>query len=477
MTLSIVFDTGFSCNLFGGIMLRFFKTCLLLSLFMTVKLYGVDYSFCVKDSGFQRILLLSSFVDSLQYQETFNPKQMSSPVSTSSGDSTVLEYFRIFRVKSGKSSRIEGYVFIIEDNGVGSVVVPIRRIDTPEDNEVDSINEFIFSSIKGVMSDLKGSKSDTVSIMVSKAFIDLFNRNINGENKRDTTTGRVDDNYVLKTVTIDLDYKGDYIFEEISSVSFECESLVNRLVFSDEYDIEIKLLQLKSISFDFGKLVTVLQQRYNQTTPDPHSMNGKFHPNMLDYIQAAFIGIEYEKLVFYGYLREKKFKIPHIYSLLHNRYMKEDDSRSMRSGFIILESLISYLTPEELDALQSLILEDDLILRLIKSGVSTEVKNKIFTKLLVGSAESIQKMVYKIVETYSNLNQNYTIDDMEQALLKSIISSLVLDPNIDLDFLAKLKFMVFKSKRANTIGVDLTRMIFEVQKMKKCTLKFSTYSP
>ena len=356
-------------------------------------------------------------------------------------------------------------------------MVPIRRIDTPEDNEVDSINEFIFSSIKGVMSDLKGSKSDTVSIMVSKAFIDLFNRNINGENKRDTTTGRVDDNYVLKTVTIDLDYKGDYIFEEISSVSFECESLVNRLVFSDEYDIEIKLLQLKSISFDFGKLVTVLQQRYNQTTPDPHSMNGKFHPNMLDYIQAAFIGIEYEKLVFYGYLREKKFKIPHIYSLLHNRYMKEDDSRSMRSGFIILESLISYLTPEELDALQSLILEDDLILRLIKSGVSTEVKNKIFTKLLVGSAESIQKMVYKIVETYSNLNQNYTIDDMEQALLKSIISSLVLDPNIDLDFLAKLKFMVFKSKRANTIGVDLTRMIFEVQKMKKCTLKFSTYSP
>ena len=442
---------------------------------MATELYSVDYSFCLKDSGFQRILLLSSFIDSLQYLEVSGTSEIDS-TALSSGNSKGLDYFRIFRVKSSRDSHIEGYVFIIEDNGIGSVVVPIKRINTLEDKDTSKINEFIRSSIIGVMSHIRGQDAGVASVMVSKEFVDLFNEYIKDEDKY-STSSNVDNNYVLRSLKIDLiNYRGDYIFEEISDVSFECESLVDRLVFSDEYDIEVKLLQLKSISYNLVNLISILKQRYHENSPDPHSMNGKFHPNLLDYIQAAYVAIDYEKLVFYGYLREKNFKISHIYSLLYNRYMTIEDYRSIRSGFVVLDSFMDYLRPDELETLKSLLLEDDFIFKLISSDVDIELKKSIFFKLFRGQKKYLKDMVYKIVETYSNLNLDYIITDQELSLLKLIISSLKFESDISFNFLSELKFMVFRSKRANTLGVELIRTIFELQKMKKCTLKFSVNS-
>ncbi len=446
---------------------------MLLLLFVTVDVYGSNYSFCVKDSGFQRILLLSAFVDNLQSFETLDSKQ-NNITSLTDKDITSLNYFRIFRVKSNSSSQIEGYVFIIEDSGIGSIVVPIRKTNVKQEDKV-KIDRFILSSVSGIISHVKGPQQGRVSVMVSKEFIELFLQASKEEDR--ISIPRDNDNYVLRTVNINLNYNyTDYSFEQISSVSLECENLVDNLVFSDEYDLEEKLLQIKSISFDFGKLVDILQKRYEGGSLFPHSLNGKFRPSLLDYIQAAFISMEHEKLVFYGFLREKQFKIDHIYSLLYNRYLKNQDVKSIHSGFAILLFLLDFFRTDELETMKSLVVEDDFISKVVFAKIDIEEKEKLINRLLVGRNKGSEKIVYKLIEAYLNLDFDHQITEEEKAMISTLIWDLGSYPNLSPDFLARLKFMVFESKRANLLGIDVTRQIFEVQKVKKCSLKFSVPS-
>ncbi len=453
-------------------MIRFLKTYILLLLFVTVDIYGSDYSFCVKDSGFQRILLLSAFVENLQSLESLNDKQ-DSITSLTDEDVTSLNYFRIFRVKSSLNSQIEGYVFIIEDSGIGSIVVPIKKTIKQEDKT--EVDKFIFSAVSGIMSYVKNPQQGRVPVMVSREFIELFRQASQNEDK--TSVFRDDDNYVLRTVSINLNSNyTDHIFEQISSVSLECENLVDNLVFSDEYDLEEKLLQIKSISFDFGKLVDILKRRYNGGSLFPHSLNGKFRPSLLDYIQAAFISSEHEKMVFYGFLREKQFKIDHIYSLLYNRYLQHIDVKSVYSGFAILSFLLDFFRTDELETLKALILEDEFILQIVSSKIDIEYKERLINRLLTGKNKSSENIVYKLIETYLNLDLDHQITKEEKAMISNLIWDLGSYPSLSSDFLTKLKFMVFQSKRANLFGIDVARQIFEVQKVKKCTLKFSNPS-
>ena len=126
-------------------MIRFCKTCLLLIFLINCPLYGLDYSLCIKDPSFYRVLLLSTFVDELQNRNFDQSEKKQQSFLRLQSES----YFRLFRVKSKSSTKQLGYLYVIEDPKVGSIVLPVVMIG--KNQSESDCEEYVKYTVSGIV--------------------------------------------------------------------------------------------------------------------------------------------------------------------------------------------------------------------------------------------------------------------------------------------------------------------------------------
>lgn len=448
-------------------MIRFCKTCLVLIFLMSCSLYGSDYSLCIKDPSFYRVLLLSSFVDELQNRnfDQFEKKQQTFLRLESES------YFRLFRVKSKSSTKQLGYLYVIEDPKVGSIILPVVMIG--ENQSESGFEEYVKYTVSGIVPHLHLLNYKSEEVMIPASFVYLFPKK---DNKNNIDEYAVKDRLIRTLPVLDLSslINEDYLFEEIDSLSFESEKIVSDLVFSDRLSLDLKLGQLQSISFDISTLMHILEQRYHESDS---RFDTTLKPNLINFIQANFDPMEHKKLEFYSYLREKHFKVSHIYSLLKNTYFIEDDSSYVKLGMLIIASLLSYMNSEEIEEFRSLAMEDDFIRKVVLSQLPVEVKESIFYRLLLGSGYKTDKIIYTIFKEYFNTSEDVIIQDQEKMMLNTLLTYCVMSFKISISALKSLKFMIFDSKKAREFGNEIVKRIFDLQKLMICTKLYSESEP